>query len=139
MKGKAIIFAMVLSLFLPIISNAKEGMHDSTHIHVAEFTGYYADNSRMEGGYKDISGNWLDPSDYTVAAPSCIKLGSTITIGGTGNWRDGVSYTVTDRGGAIVVDEDGTYHIDILMDSREQADRFGRVRGYIIVKEEGDD
>lgn len=133
MKG-IIIFSLILSLFLPIISSAKGGMGD-VHIHVAEFTGYYCANNAMEGGYKDVSGNWLDPSEWTVAAPDKIPLGSIITIGGTGNWRDGCSYTVTDRGGSIIVDDDGVYHIDILMASKEQANKFGRVRGYIIVKE----
>ena len=135
MKGKTIIiFALILSLFLPIISNAKGGMGD-VEIHAAVFTGYYCANNEMEGGFKDVSGNWLDPSAYTVAAPKCIPLGSKITIGGTGNWRDGVTYIVTDRGGRIVVDDNGVYHIDILMASREQANAFGVVHGYIIVKE----
>lgn len=100
----------------------------------AEFTGYYPDDSEMEGGYKSATNEWLDPSDYTVAAPKCIPFGSYITVGGTGNKRDGWTYRVNDRGGAIIVDDEGVYHIDILMSGPEQANAFGRKRGYIEVE-----
>ena len=100
----------------------------------AEFTGYYPDDSLMEGGYYSATGELLDPSAYTVAAPSCIPFGAKITVGGTGNKRDGWTYTVNDRGGAIIVDDDGVYHIDILMRNAQQANKFGRVKGYIIVE-----
>ena len=101
----------------------------------AEFTGYYPDDSLMEGGYQAANTEWLDPSDWTCAAPKCIPFDTMIKVGGTGNWRDGHSYRVNDRGGAIVVDEDGVFHIDILMSCKEQADNFGRVQGWIEVVE----
>jgi 3D (Asp-Asp-Asp) domain-containing protein len=100
----------------------------------AEFTGYYPDDSEMEGGYYAATGVLLDPSAYTVAAPKCIPFGAKITVGGTGNKRDGWTYRVNDRGGRIVVDEDGLYHIDILMRNARQANNFGRVRGWIEVE-----
>jgi len=101
----------------------------------AEFTGYYPDESEMEGGYYAATGELLDPSAYTVAAPKCIPFGAKITVGGTGNKRDGWIYRVNDRGGRIVVDEDGVYHIDILMRNARQANNFGRVRGWIEVEQ----
>ena len=101
----------------------------------AEFTGYYPDDSEMEGGYQSANMEWLDPSEWTVAAPKCIPFNTMIKVGGTGNWRDGHTYRVNDRGGAIVVDDDGVYHIDILMAGPEQANRFGRQYGWIEVVE----
>lgn len=128
---------LALTLTQTLTAQAKEKEHGmgDVHIHMAEFTGYYPDSSTMEGGYKSANGEWLDPSEYTIAAPKCIPFGSEVTFGGIGNWRDGVTYRVNDRGGAIVVDENGIYHIDILMAGPEQANKFGRRRGYIIVRE----
>ena len=89
----------------------------------------------MEGGYQAANLEELDPSNWTCAAPKCIPFDTMIKVGGTGNWRDGHTYRVNDRGGAIVVDGEGVYHIDILMSCKEQANRFGRVRGWIEVEE----
>lgn len=54
----------------------------------------------------------------TIAAPSSIPFGTKITI-------DGTTYTVQDRGGAIVQNGD-VYHFDVFVNSHEEAYRRGR-------------
>lgn len=120
-----------ISLILPAEARGKKKVKR----YEAEFTAYYPDDSKMEGGYKDAIGNYLDPSEYTVAAPDTFPLGSYIKVGGMDNWRDGHTYKVTDRGGRIVVQDDGTVSIDILMRNARQANKFGRRKGWIEVAE----
>jgi 3D (Asp-Asp-Asp) domain-containing protein len=52
-------------------------------------------------------------------APAHIPFGTTIQI-------DNDFYTVTDRGGAIIVDRLGFYHIDVWLPSKEEVEKFGR-------------
>lgn len=99
----------------------------------AEITAYYPSNDPMQGGFKDAQGNKLDPSKNTCAAPKGIAFGKKVQVKGTGTDKDGQVYTVTDRGGAIVVDKNGVYHIDLLMKDRKTAYAFGRRNGKIIV------
>lgn len=98
----------------------------------AQFTAYYPYNDSMQGGYYDAMGNKLDPSKNTCAAPKDIPFLSKITVKGTGTNRDGQTYTVTDRGGAIKV-VNGVYHIDLLMSSKTEAYSFGRRNGKAII------
>lgn len=99
----------------------------------AEFTAYYPANNSMEGGFYDCKGNRLDPSKHTCAAPKSVEYGTKVKPSGTGTGIDGVYYTVTDRGGAIVIDSDGTYHIDILMSSKAECNNFGRRYGSLTI------
>ena len=110
----------------------------------AEFTAYTAD-PKENGGYNvDAMGNKLDYTKNTCAGPikskypnSELTLGSKIVINGTGTDKDGVTCTVTDTGGAIVLDSDGTYHIDILVKDKSTASKFGRRKGTITIVESG--
>ena len=98
----------------------------------ALFTAYYPANTKMEGGFYDSLGNRLDPSKRTCAAPKSIPFHTKIQPSGTGSFIDGKTYTVTDRGKAIKV-VNGVYHIDILMSSAAECNRFGKKYGYIII------
>lgn len=99
----------------------------------AQFTAYYPANDTMQGGFYDALGNRLDPSKLTCAAPKDIPFHSKITVKGTGTSRDNVTYTVTDRGGAIKV-VNGVYHIDLLMSNKTEAYSFGRRNGKAIIQ-----
>lgn len=90
----------------------------------AKFTAYFPYNDAMEGGYYAATGERLNPSSHTCAAPKSIAFGRRITPHGTGTSIDGISYRVNDRGGAINI-EGGVYHFDILMSSRSECDNFG--------------
>lgn len=98
----------------------------------ALFTAYYPANNKMEGGFYDAQGNKLDPSKRTCAAPPSVPFGTKITVQGTGSALDGVTYTVTDRGGAIQI-ENGVYHFDLLMSSNAECNRWGRKYGAAII------
>ena len=99
----------------------------------AEFTAYYPANNSMEGGFLDCKGNKLDPSKHTCAAPPDLAYGQKIKVLGTDTKIDNVIYTVTDRGGAIKKNSDGTYRIDILMSTKAECDNFGRRTGKILI------
>ena len=98
----------------------------------AQFTAYYP-GPGIEGGYGQAMGGYLDPSKKTCAAPKSIPFRTKIQCLGTGTSIDGQTYTVTDRGGAIIVDKNGVYHIDILMKNAKECNNFGRRNGYIII------
>lgn len=98
----------------------------------AEFTAYYPANDSMQGGFKDAMGNRLDASKLTCAAPKQIDFLSKIQVRGTGTDRDGLVYTVTDRGGAIKI-VNGVYKIDLLMSNKKEAYAFGRRKGKALI------
>ena len=98
----------------------------------AEYTAYYPANNSMQGGLYDAMGNKLDPSKLTCAAPKDVAFGTKIQVKGTGTNRDGLVYKVTDRGGAIKV-ENGVYKIDLLMSTKEECLKFGRRKGKAII------
>gem|GEM_PF-339409 len=98
----------------------------------AMFTAYYPANNAMEGGFYDALGNLLDPSKRTMAAPPSIPFGTRITIQDTGTSRDGQTYKVNDRGGAIQI-ENGVYHFDILMFSNSECNNWGVKYGSAII------
>ena len=98
----------------------------------AEYTAYYPANNSMQGGLYDAQGNKLDPSKLTCAAPKEVAFGTKIQVKGTGTNRDGLVYKVTDRGGAIKV-ENGVYKIDLLMATKEECYNFGRRKGKAII------
>lgn len=98
---------------------------------LANITAYYPDSSTLEGGYQDAIGNPLVgyPDQLTCAVPKNVPLGSKVKILGTGTKYDNLIFTATDRGGAIVVDSDGTYHVDLCMKTATEANTFGRRKG----------
>ncbi|WP_195238679.1 C40 family peptidase [Romboutsia sp. 1001285H_161024_C4] len=98
----------------------------------ALFTAYYPANNSLQGGFYDAQGNRLDPSKRTCAAPKSVPFGTKIQIQGTGTSKDGQTYTVTDRGGAIKV-RDGVYQFDLLMSSKNEAYSWGRKNGRAII------
>ena len=99
----------------------------------AEFTAYYPANNSMQGGLLDAMGNKLDPNKLTCAAPKSVPFKTKIQVKNTGTDRDNLVYTVTDRGGAIVVDSNGVYHIDLLMKDKKSALAFGRRKGKALI------
>ena len=102
----------------------------------ANITAYYPHDDPLNGGYYDALGNLLNPDELTCAAPSCIPFYTKLKIMGTETKYDENIYTVTDRGSAIIVDDDGVYHIDLLMNTKEECYEFGRRMGYIEILEE---
>ena len=99
----------------------------------AEYTAYYPANDSMQGGFLDAMGNKLDPNKLTCAAPKSVPFKTKIQVKGTGTDRDNLVYTVTDRGGAIIVDSNGVYHIDLLMKDKKSAYAFGRRKGKALI------
>jgi len=98
----------------------------------AMFTAYYPADDPVEGGFYSARGEKLNPSRRTMAAPLSIPFGTKITIQDTKTSRDGQTYEVNDRGGAITV-ENGVYHFDILMSSREECNNWGVKYGYAVI------
>ena len=105
----------------------------------AEITAYCPSDEGVEGGYLDALGNELDPNKPTCAAPKEVPFHKMITISGTNTEYDGIFYEVLDRGSAIVIDDEGVYHIDLLMADETEANKFGRRKGYIEITDKGDD
>ena len=99
----------------------------------AEFTAYYPANDSMQGGFLDAMGNKLDPNKLTCAAPKSVPFKTKIQVKNTGTDRDNLVYTVTDRGGAIIIDSNGVYHIDLLMKDKKTALAFGRRKGKALI------
>ncbi|UWD47872.1 NlpC/P60 family protein [Clostridioides difficile] len=114
----------------------------------AEFTAYCP--RKEEGGDTDCRDKKLDPSKKTCAAPMIgkyeqtyytkeflnkhplLNYGDEIQIITSVSGRDGV-YKVNDVGSAITIEKNGTYHIDILFGNVEEASKFGRRKGKIII------
>ena len=127
-------FGMVFALFAGVNAEAKK-KKQKVKTMPCIYTFYWPENSSMEGGYLDCKGVPLNPSGYYVAAPENFKYGSHITIKETGNWRDGHTYEVVDRGSRIVTfeGEDGRTwcHIDILVHDSSCAPKSGKLIGEI--------
>ena len=114
----------------PIDSDNTEGILNGKKVK-AIFTAYWP-GPGIEGGPLQSMGGRLDPSKNTCAAPKSIPFRTKIQPSGTGSFIDGKTYTVTDRGGKINV-VNGVYHIDILMSTDDECDKFGVKHGYIII------
>lgn len=99
----------------------------------AEFTAYYPANNSMQGGFLDAMGNKLNPNKLTCACPKSVPFKTKIQVKNTGTDRDNLVYTCTDRGGAIVIDSNGVYHIDLLMKDKKTALAFGRRKGKALI------
>lgn len=85
------------------------------------------------GGPTTASGEKINYTLKTCAAPSCVPFGTLIQINGTGTKYDGTTFRVNDRGGAIKVLSDGTYRFDLLMPSGTEMNNFGMRNGYAII------
>lgn len=85
------------------------------------------------GGPTTASGEKINYTLKTCAAPSCVPFGTLIQINGTGTKYDGTTFRVNDRGGAIKVLSDGTYRFDLLMPSGSEMKNFGMRNGYAII------
>lgn len=99
----------------------------------AEFTAYYPASNSMQGGFLDAMGNKLNPNKLTCACPKSVPFKTKIQVKNTGTDRDNLVYTCTDRGGAIVIDSNGVYHIDLLMKDKKSALAFGRRKGKALI------
>ena len=86
----------------------------------AEITAYCPSDEGAEGGYYDALGNLLNPDYNTCACPKEIPFHTKIKIGGTGTKYDNQIYECLDRGSTIVVDNNGVYHIDLLMHDKKK-------------------
>ena len=63
-----------------------------------------------------------------IAAPKEISLGSKIVIDELKWYKSDATFTVEDRGGAVVKKSNGAYVIDVWFPNHEQALKFGRVK-----------
>jgi len=70
-----------------------------------------------------------------IAAPKNIPLGSKMYIPALKNYKADGMFDVEDRGGAIKVKADGTYVIDVWVQSHEEALEFGRKKTTIYLVE----
>jgi len=70
-----------------------------------------------------------------IAAPKNIPLGSKMYIPVLENYKADGMFDVEDRGGAIKVKADGTYVIDVWVQSHEEALEFGRKKTTIYLVE----
>lgn len=95
--------------------------------HKTLFTAYFPDGdlTTMEGGFNDKLGRPLDPSLPTCASPREFPYGTKFRIHGTGTERDGTICVSNDTGGAIVLEPDGSLHIDVLLPDYETMSNWG--------------
>ena len=84
------------------------------------------------GGNTTASGERIDYSKKTCAAPKEIPFGTLIQIVGTGTKYDGQTFRVNDRGGAIKI-INGVYRFDLLLPSGSEMNNFGMRNGYVII------
>lgn len=99
----------------------------------ALFTAYCPkEEGRIGGGPVAANGERIDYSKKTCAAPKSVPFNTNIQIVGTGTGRDGQTYRVNDRGGAINI-VNGVYHFDLLMNSKKECDAWGKKYGEAII------
>ncbi len=72
-----------------------------------------------------------------VAAPEDIPMGSTLYIPELKSYKEDGLFSVEDRGGAVIVKEDGTYIIDVWLSNHDDVINFGRKKCiiYLVNKE----
>lgn len=68
-----------------------------------------------------------------VAAPKEITLGTRLYIPDLKYYKDDGIFDVEDRGGAVKVKEDGTYIIDVWLQTHEEVKEFGRKKTIIYL------
>ena len=87
---------------------------DSSYTYVAEVSAYTATDDQCGKSDGITASGTHVKQGRTIAAPSWIPFGTTVVI-------NGISYVCEDRGSEIKGN-----HLDIYMDSREDAVEFGR-------------
>ena len=102
----------------------------------AKITAYYPSDEGLNGGFLNALGKPLDPNYPTCAAPPEIPFHTMIKVNDTNTKYDYMTFEVLDRGSAIIIDDEGIYHIDLLMHTKEECNEFGRRMGYIEILEE---
>ena len=68
-----------------------------------------------------------------VAAPKEIPLGSTVYIPELKDYKSDGIFKVEDRGGAVVVKNDGTYIIDVWLPTHDEVKKFGRKKTLVFL------
>lgn len=68
-----------------------------------------------------------------IAAPKEIPLKSKIYIPELKDYKDDCIFDVEDRGGAVVLKDDGTYIIDVWLPSHDQVIAFGRKKATVYL------
>jgi len=81
---------------------------------VSAYTVSYEDCGKIDG----ITASGKSVSRGMIAAPKHLPFGTEVTI-------KGKRFVVEDRGGAIVVQDNGTYNIDYYVPTRAEAMEFG--------------
>lgn len=92
-----------------------------------ELTGY-CNCSSCSGGWGGTTALGTGTRVGVIAAPKEIALGSKIVIDELKWYKNDATFTVEDRGGAVVKKSNGAYVIDVWFPSHEQAINFGRVK-----------
>ena len=70
-----------------------------------------------------------------IAAPKEIPLGSRIYIPNMEYYKENGIFDVEDRGGAVILKDDGTYIIDVWLPDHEQVKEFGRKKAQAYILE----
>lgn len=70
-----------------------------------------------------------------IAAPKDIDLGSKVYIPSLKYYKEDGIFEVEDRGGGILVKDDGTYIIDVWLPSHDEVEEFGRQKTTIYLME----
>lgn len=68
-----------------------------------------------------------------VAAPKEITLGSRLYIPDLKYYKEDGIFDVEDRGGAVTVKDDGTYIIDVWLQTHEEVKEFGRKKSTVYL------
>lgn len=92
-----------------------------------ELTGY-CNCYLCSGGWGGTTALGTDTRVGVIAAPKEIALGSKIVIDELKWYKNDATFTVEDRGSAVVKKSNGVYVIDVWFPSHEQAINFGRVK-----------
>ena len=98
------------------ITNKQVTIHNYTDVpaKVTAYTVSYESCGKIDG----ITASGKRVTDGMIAAPSSVPFGTVISI-------DGKDLVVEDRGGAIVIQKDGTYNIDYYVSTRKKAIEYG--------------
>ncbi|OOM71476.1 hypothetical protein CLPUN_49430 [Clostridium puniceum] len=68
-----------------------------------------------------------------IAAPKDIALGSKIYIPDLKGYKEDGIFDAEDRGGAVIVKNDGTHIIDIWLKTHEEVEKFGRKKATVYL------
>ena len=68
-----------------------------------------------------------------IAVPKDIPLGSKIYIPDLKDYKEGGIFEAEDRGGAVIVKNDGTHIIDVWLNTHEEVKEFGRKKAKVYL------